>query len=144
MMNSVFLPQGSEFQINTQTASSQQSAAIAVENDGDFVVAWESNAQDGDGYGIYAQHYNRFGTAIGGEFRVNTFTNGDQRTPAIATDSSGNFVVVWSSSSQDGSGEGIYAQRYNSLGIAQGSEFRVNTYTTSNQGSPAIALSPAG
>ena len=31
---------------------------------------------------------------------------------------------------QDGNDLGVYAQRYNAAGVAQGSEFQVNTYTT--------------
>ena len=49
---------------------------------------------------------------VGGEFRVNTYTTGDQHYPSVATDADGDFVVGWSSSSQDGSGWGVYAQRY--------------------------------
>jgi hypothetical protein len=32
-------------------------------------------------------------------------------------DAAGNFVVTWSSYGQDGSGSGIYAQRYNAAGV---------------------------
>ena len=44
-------------------------------------------------------------------------------------DSAGDFVVAWESQAEDGSNYGIYAQRYNAAGAAQGSEFLVNTYT---------------
>ena len=33
---------------------------------GDFVITWQSNNQDGSGYGIYAQAYNAAGLAVGG------------------------------------------------------------------------------
>jgi len=42
------------------------------------------------------------GEPVGPEFRVNTYTIDDQRKPAVAPDSSGNFVVVWHSYAQDG------------------------------------------
>ena len=49
----------------------------------------------------------------GSEFQVNTYTTGVQASPAVAMDgSSGAFVIAWSSSGQDGSSSGIYAQRY--------------------------------
>ena len=41
---------------------------------GGFVVTWTSDGQDGSGYGIYGQRYAADGTAVGSEFRVNTFT----------------------------------------------------------------------
>ncbi len=37
-------PAGKQFQINTYTTNSQRSSALAVEPDGDFVVAWQSSA----------------------------------------------------------------------------------------------------
>lgn len=78
------------------------------------------------------------------EFRVNSTTAADQYAPAIASDNAGNFVVVWVSDGLDGSGLGIYAQRYNASGVAQGSEFRVNNYTTGNQYQPAVAMDADG
>ena len=71
--------------------------------------------------------------AQGAEFRVNTTTADNQINPAVAMDAAGNFVVTWSSNLQDGSGYGIYAQRYNAAGVAQGAEFLVNTTTAGSQ-----------
>src|SRR5207253_43301 len=59
--------------------------------------------------------------------------------PAVGMDNGGNFVLTWSSHEQDGSGWGVYAQRYDAAGVAQGSEFRVNTTTAGNQGSSSAA-----
>jgi hypothetical protein len=39
----------------------------------------------------------------------------DQNLPAVATDTSGNFVVVWESNSQDGSSDGVFGQRYSQI-----------------------------
>jgi hypothetical protein len=49
-------PIGSEFQVNTYTTDSQFAPAVAGSATGDFVVTWNS-ADDGDGYGIFAQRY---------------------------------------------------------------------------------------
>ena len=59
-------------------------------------------------------------------------------------DSDGDFVITWHSKVQDGSGSGIYAKRFNASGVAQGGEFRVNTYTTSGQRLPSIAIDNDG
>jgi CheY-like chemotaxis protein len=48
----------------------------------------------------------------GPEFQVNTYTTGIQRYPAVAMADSGDFVVVWHSRDQDGSGWGIFGQRF--------------------------------
>ncbi len=45
---------------------------------------------------------------------------------------------------QDGSGTGVYAQRYSATGVAQGAEFRVNTITSNSQRDPAVAMDADG
>jgi len=130
--------QGTEFQVNSYTVGEQRNPSIASLSNGGFVVVWESNGQDGDGYGIYGQRYTWLGVKDGSEFRVNTYTTGNQDIPRIASLSNSGFVVVWQSDGQDGSGYGIYGQRYTSLGLADGGEFRVNTYITGNQGYSSI------
>jgi hypothetical protein len=137
-------PVGPEFQVNTTTAGEQRVPAVAMDAAGDFVVAWISHGQDGSGYGIYAQRYNAAGVPQGAEFQVNTYTTNDQGGSAVAMDAAGNFVITWTSTGQDGSGYGIYAQRYNAAGVPQGAEFQVNTYTTGNQRGSAVAMDAAG
>ena len=142
--NAAGVAQGSEFLVNTTTANAQNTAAVAIDADGDFVVAWQSRDQDGNSDGIYAQRYNAAGVAQGGEFRVNTTTAGGQRDAAVAMDADGDFVVAWQSYGQDGSGDGVYAQRYNAAGLAQGPEFRVNTTTANNQSLASVAMDADG
>ena len=78
---------------------------------------------------MYGQRYSSTGAAVGTEFQVNTTTPGGQIAPAVAALSDGGFVVTWTSDTQDGSGFGVYGQRYSSTGAAVGSEFQVNTTT---------------
>ena len=60
------------------------------------------------------------GNPLGPEFRVNTYTTNTQGFPSVAADASGNFVVVWSSYTQDGSTDGVFGQRYASSGALLG------------------------
>ncbi len=46
---------GAEFQINNFTTGGQFNAAITATSDNGFVVTWQSEEQDGDGYGIFAK-----------------------------------------------------------------------------------------
>jgi hypothetical protein len=138
------LPVGSEFQVNTYTTSFQIIPSVAMDSDGDFVISWISSLQDGSGYGIYAQRYDNSGSAQGAEFRVNTYTTNAQSRPSVAMDSDGDFVICWHSNGQDGNAYGIYAQRYDNTGTAQGVEFRVNTYTPSSQLDPEVAMDSDG
>src|SRR5262245_49037627 len=79
------------------------------------------------------------------EFRANTFTLADQGAPVVAQIGGGGFVVVWVSAGQDGSGFGVYGQRYAAAGAKIGPEFRVNTTTAGDQRQPALtALSGGG
>lgn len=142
--NSSGMAQGSEFIVNTYTNNVQTTPAMSMNNDGDFIISWISFVQDGSGDGIYAQRYNSSGNTVGTEFRVNTHTTNTQSLPDIAMDSDGDFVITWQSHSQDGDNYGIYAQRYNSSGATQGSEIQVNTYTTSTQNTPSVALDSDG
>ena len=85
------------------------------------------------------------GNPLGPEFRVNTFTSGQQDRPWVAADgSNGTFIVVWASDGQDGSGDGVFGQRYLPSGVPSGAEFRVNSYTTDDQKDPSVAADLAG
>ncbi|OYE03115.1 beta strand repeat-containing protein [Nostoc sp. 'Peltigera membranacea cyanobiont' 232] len=142
--NSAGLAQGNEFKVNTTTTGNQINPIIAMDGAGDFVVSWTSNGQDSSGNGIYAQRYNSAGVAQGNEFQVNTTFSDNQISPTVAIDATGDFIISWTSNGQDGSGNGIYAQRYNSAGVAQGNEFQVNTTFSDNQISPTVAMDAAG
>ena len=135
---------GSQGRVNTFTSGNQSRPVVGADKKGDFVVAWQSEGEDGSGYGIYAQRYANTGFPIGGEFRVNTTTAGSQTLAAVAMNRAGRFVIVWSSSGQDGDGEGVFGQIYDDNGAAVGGEFQVNTYTTADQTRPAVAMSPSG
>jgi len=142
--NAAGVAQGSEFQVNTHTTNSQNSPRVAMDADGDFVVTWSSNAQDGSSFGIYAQRFDAAGAAQGSEFLVNTYTTASQHPSTVAMDADGDFVVTWSSADQDGSTYGIFAQRYSAAGIAQGSEFQVNTHTVTGQRFSTVAMDADG
>ena len=73
------------------------------------------------------------GGSLAGEFQASTVTTGRQRTPAVAMDGAGRFIVVWEDGSRDGSGSGIFARRYDALGAPMGDDFPVNTTTSNDQ-----------
>jgi hypothetical protein len=138
------VPLGNEFQVNTTTQDDQKNPTVAMDSTGDFVVTWSSNNQDGSGWGVYAQRYRADGTPQGGEFQVNTTTAGDQMYSSVAMDSTGDFVITWSSNRRDGSGWGVYGQCYSSTGAAVGSEFQVNSTTAGDQMYSSVAMDAVG
>jgi len=138
-------PLGPEFRVNTYTDYNQSYPSVTSDPSGNFVVVWTSGAdQDGSAYGVFGQRYASSGALLGSEFRVNTYTTGQQYRPVVAADASGSFVVVWESNGGDGSGYGVFGQRYASSGAPDGPEFRVNTYTTSDQDGPVVASDASG
>jgi hypothetical protein len=137
-------PVGTEFRVNTYTTSIQLFPQVASDASGNFVVVWTSHYQDGSGWGIFGQRYDSGGQSLGGEVQINTYTTGDQREPSVASDASGNVVVVWASYDQDGSYDGVFGQRYDNGGNRIGGEFQVNTYTTYSQRVPSVSADAAG
>jgi len=137
-------PLGTEFQVNAYTTGAQHAASVGAKFSPSFVVVWQSDGQDGDAGGIIARRYASSGSPLGGEFQVNSYSTAVQSAPAVAMDNAGRFVVVWASLGQDGSGYGIFGQRYASDGSPLGGEFRVNTSTTGFQGHPSVDMTPEG
>ncbi len=122
---------GSEFQINSYTDLDQNRPVVTGLADG-FVVAWHSDGQDGDGFGVFGQRYTNIGAPIGTEFQINSTTASTQDLPAIASISDGGFVVTWTSFAQSASAD-VYGQRFDSNGDPVGIEFQVNSTTAEHQ-----------
>ncbi|MDJ0609183.1 MAG: cadherin domain-containing protein [Kiloniellales bacterium] len=135
---------GSEFRVNTTTSGTQSAPTSATLTNGDFVVVWESDGQDGSGTGVYAQRFDSSGTAIGSEVQINDTTSNDQGEPEIAALPDGGYMIVWQSDSQDGGGTGVYAKQFDSGGTDVSGEVLVNSSTSGDQGSPDVAVLNSG
>ncbi|MCK6376254.1 MAG: PKD domain-containing protein, partial [Zoogloea sp.] len=141
-------PVGTETRVNTPIPGNpyvaQHEPAITGLANGNFVVTWRSEGQDGSNSGVYAQLFDGVtGAAIGTEFRLNQYTTDYQYLPSIAAVGTG-FVATWVSRGQDGSYDGIYARRYDAGGNALGDEFRVNESNYYEQRSPSVAATGDG
>jgi hypothetical protein len=132
-------PIGPEFAVNTYVPGDQRGVFVSgtIGYPLHRVFVWTSDGQDGSGLGVFGR------ADSAGEFRVNTYTTGDQAEASVAIAEGGNFVVVWTSG-QDGSGPGVFAQRYATGGTPLGPEFRVNTFTTGSQHEPRVAAGSSG
>jgi hypothetical protein len=82
---------------------------VSADPDGGFLVVWES--QDVSNLGVFARRLDGEGAPVGGAFRVNSFTEGAQRRPAVAALDSGEFVVAWTSGFQASLSDDVFAQR---------------------------------
>ena len=134
---------GGEFQVNTNVVGYAYNGAVAIAPGGSFVVVWENG--EGTARDVYGQRFDADGNRRGGEFRINSYVTGAQRMPDVAMDAAGRFVVVWNDrSGHDGSGHGVFGQRFAADGVPVGGEFEVNTYTTGHQYGYGVAAAPDG
>src|SRR6185436_10415314 len=136
-------PLGPEFRVNTSTTELQFTPSVAADSAGNFVVAWSSGGYGGTPADVFGQRFASNGTPLGPEFRVNTYTTYGQYRPAVATDTAGNFVVVWDGTRADDT-SAVSGQRFASSGAPLGPEFRVNTTTADFQILPSVAADAAG
>ncbi len=173
---------------NTATELTAQDAAIAMQTDGAFVIAWEAGGgdDDEDAAHVYFQRFDETGAKVGSETQIDNplstsfgidiasddegnFTvayreqniatgiwtrgysaNGSQRytwmnrsggdatSPSIAMFGDGSHIITWQRTG-DGSGLGVYAQRFNANGTTNGAAFLVNQTTNGSQSQPSVA-----
>lgn len=125
---------GTEFQVNTSTTGNQEEPAVAIGNNGSFVVVWEVDTdRNFPSEGIFAQRFDSTGTRSGTEFQVNSSTGVVGEEAVIAASPEGDFTVVWEAT------DALLGQRFDSIGGRLGSEFVITTSTDKSSDHPAIA-----
>ncbi len=108
-------PAGDQFLVPVSTESSRVLVRLAAADDGVIAAVWSSDAQDGDGEGVFERSIAADGSLSPNEVQINDTSTGDQTAPAVAIHPlSYQLVVVWASEGQDGDGWGIYGQRFSS------------------------------
>lgn len=136
--------QGTVFVPHT-TAGVQQQPAVAMGDDGRFVVVWEDNQLRGSvNYDVYFALYNAAGTKVAGPTKVNTTDVNARENARVAMNrSTGEFVVAWSAAGASTSD--VYARRFNATGAAVDPlEVKVNTSINSQDYAPSVAFSGNG
>jgi hypothetical protein len=85
-----------EFLVNEVTASRQLDPDVAVLENGNLVMVWDSNIP-GEDNEIQARIFDPSGTEVLGEFTVNQDSNFFQQIPRVVALADGGFVVTWQS-----------------------------------------------
>jgi len=145
-----------DLRVNTDTSGNQNDPAIAMDQEGNFVIVWAGNGS-GDNQGIFMQAFDKNGSTIGSQIRVNSNAAGDQYLPSVAIDYNGtsnpttnpNVVVAWYSCNVGCTDSDIY---YRTIGVnftspavtPIGTETLVNTYTANYQHEPSVAMNNFG
>jgi Ca2+-binding RTX toxin-like protein len=122
--------------VNVSNLGVQELTRIEVLEGGKFVISWQSASPNDTGFDIRAQMFNADGSRFGGEFRVNSTLDANQYDATVTALTNGGFAVVWTSDGQDGSGQGIYAQRYSASGAKVGGEILVTATIDGDQSQP--------
>ena len=132
---------GDELQISTTTEGQPSRPRVAALPGGGFTVIWQSDHQDGSDYGVYGRSFADDGVPQTGEFRVNSYTTGRQRSPDVAVTSTGELVVVWHGEGPDNTTYGIHGRRLAADSSGIGDEFAIGDGTSRGLW-PAVAVDP--
>jgi hypothetical protein len=120
------VPAGGEFPVNIYTTADQARPALAVNAKGEMVVVWDTYRVFA-GYAVgwvVGRRFDAAGTALGGEFMVNSTPLSVHYGPSLAMDARGGFVVVWTA--PDGDRGGVFGRRFDATAVPRGAEFQVN------------------
>lgn len=142
-LDNYFDPSFASFRVNQQILGDQEKPQITLLNNGGAAIVWQGGRPGFQN--IYARCLTGAGTfTTTNDIRVNTYTNGQQLAPVVATLTNGTVAVAWSSAGQDGSMQGVFARLMDAAGQMIGPAFQVNEFTLYNQRSPAVAALPNG
>ena len=139
---------GGEILVNSTTQGYQLAPSITALSNGGFVVVWvDESGQGGDGseHSIKAQVFDAAGNKLGGEFLINTVTDGDQRFPSISAIAGGGFIVSWSDTSGSGGDDSGFAAKAQIFTLGNSSQntplkLTVAAALTDTDGSETLAL----
>jgi hypothetical protein len=116
--------QGDGLQL-TEEALGQNLTSAAL-SDGSFILTWGQQSIESDSLEVYARHLGSNGSWLGDRFQVNTFEDGTQGWPRVASLVDGGFVIAWISWGQDATTWGGYARTYNSTAEPTSDELRAS------------------
>jgi hypothetical protein len=123
--------------------TSIQPAVAAVQDS--FLIVWADKVHSGpdtDDFAIVARRYDRGGTALWtAEAVLDTLGTGPQIQPAIAAQSDGRTLVVWTDCSARGEDMedcGIRGRALLPFGMPVGGDFQINTTYHGRQSAPSV------
>jgi predicted phosphodiesterase len=129
-----------DFRVNSDAAGQHSRPSIALDQDGDFIVAWEDDADDNGYYQIRARGFAFAGSQKVAELTVNTVGDGQQFAPAVAMNNGGEFVVAWEDDKDDNGAFQMLGRGFNVSGTQKLADFTVNSDSSGQQYLPSIAF----
>lgn len=111
--NWYMMPQTDEIMLNESPTNTTDSCQVGLDLSGNFAAAWHSDGAHNDSYDVMIRWFDAAGSPRSAETRAHVFTEGLQMWPTMAMESDGSVILVWEGGGdQDGSGKGIFAQRF--------------------------------
>lgn len=143
---------GSEVQVNVWTSNSQWGPSVGAVPNGEFVVAWSSYAQLAGCYGyqgsycnsVHARRVSAAGEPLDGEIQVSSSTGVTQKSPAVARDADGDFVVAWDSDVYLFGPGHVFARVFDAEGTAGEPAFLAGSLLPGAQRDAAVDLAADG
>ncbi|MFC1652355.1 hypothetical protein ACFL3F_01415 [Planctomycetota bacterium] len=99
-----------QFVANATTAGTQRNPSVSLNTQGSLLIGWDATSDTSDDkQDVRARLFAAYGTPLSDEFAVNQYTLEDQVIPALTYHDNGDFIIIWQSKNQDGSGWGIFS-----------------------------------
>ncbi|HEX4963639.1 MAG TPA: hypothetical protein VF173_22625 [Thermoanaerobaculia bacterium] len=117
------VPQGTPFRVSSCPDCRQFVPAVAGHTTGAFLTVWEGSTAAST-QGINGRFFTSTGAPQGDDFSFGQAVDPDKYDAAVTRDKKGNYILVWSSVTQDNSE--IMAQKLQPSGVPLGPAFRVN------------------
>jgi hypothetical protein len=134
------------FKVNSSTATgSSFDPDVAMNAAGDFVVVWADGLLDVQR--VLARRFDNDGDPVADQFQVRQATTLDAKSPRVASDDFGNFLVAWEErpSNDFTAPADIFGRFYGPGGLGSASEaFPINQITTGSQIRPQPSLANNG
>ena len=145
-LNGTLSGSGSSFRVNVQSAGDQQNPRVTLLPGGGAAFVWQGGT---NGFQhIYARFLSSSNTWLTGDVMVNASSNYFQISPAIATLTNGNVIVVWASFNEaaPGSMQDVFGRIFSPAGAPVTGQFLINQFNPANnpnyafnQRAPAVA-----
>lgn len=130
--------------VNAIREGDQSQPSVAPRKGGGWWVAWQTRAPSGGDWQVAARCLAPDGTPASEEVRVSSEDCLAARRPSVAVTDDGSLWVAYEADGLDGDGSAVALRRLASCDADAGPEWRLNAFTSSFQGAPALAPLPGG
>ncbi|MEM7049082.1 MAG: hypothetical protein AAF604_05460 [Acidobacteriota bacterium] len=127
-----------EFVVNSVPWGQQTNPTIAIDNAGNFVVAWEDDRNNNGDANILIRGFDVHGVETIADQRVNG-DGGNHRNPDVDFDTTGDFAVVWQEDSDNNNDFDIRGVLFDDDGDRYTINFYLNSNLAGQQTHPAVS-----